>query len=170
MAFLSQGHLSFCLEDMSVSRRDAGTVSRAAALTRMPRRLAPGQQTPENKLLHLFGPWMAPTSVNQEARRYDFSEGYRSMTNTAIRWYIPEEWVSKHAQPIPTHANLLTPEDEHFWPTYAWTDNPWIVDQYGKPLTSQKYDKIQPCSNANLQKSSTDYCSDILLCHSNDRI
>ena len=30
----------------------------------------------------------------------------------------------------------MNPEEEIFWPTYAWNDNPWILDQQGKPLTS----------------------------------
>ena len=64
------------------------------------------------------------------------------MTNTAISWSTPEEWVLKLAQTISTYAYLINSEEETFWSIYSWTDNRWIVDQHGKPLASQKYDKI----------------------------
>ena len=33
-----------------------------------------------------------------------------------------------------------------YWPTYWWTDNPWLCDGTGHWLTRTKYDRIRPCS------------------------
>ena len=54
---------------------------------------------------------MAPSSVNPGSSQDEFSEAYRDMTNTAISWSTPEEWVLKLAQPISTRAYLMTPEE-----------------------------------------------------------
>ena len=42
----------------------------------------------------------------------------------------------------------MTQEEVAFWPTYSWADNP---DQQGNVLTPRKYDRIQPCTLAELQ-------------------
>ena len=33
-----------------------------------------------------------------------------------------------------------------YWFTYWWTDNPWLCDGTGHPMTRSKYDHIRPCS------------------------
>ncbi|EGZ11079.1 hypothetical protein PHYSODRAFT_455498, partial [Phytophthora sojae] len=45
----------------------------------------------------------------------------------------------------------MTPEEEWFWLTYCWYDNPWICDEDGNMLTTRPYDRIQPCTIEALQ-------------------
>ena len=44
----------------------------------------------------------------------------------------------------------MTPEEETFWPTYSWAENPWIVDMHGNVLTLTRYSQLQQCHIAKL--------------------
>ena len=39
----------------------------------------------------------------------------------------------------------MTPGEQLFWFTYAWTDHPWILDRQGDFLTARKLNRIQLC-------------------------
>ena len=95
------------------------------------RQLAHVRRTPGNMLHRLLSPWLAPSfaapNVSQEMCTADIV----SRITTAISWSTPDEWVVELEQPLPRAVQPMTSEEEAFWPTYYWTDNPWIVDHQG---------------------------------------
>ena len=50
-----------------------------------------------------------------------------------------------------------------YWFTYWWTDNPWLCDGIGHPMTRSKYDRIRPCSLQDLSIERTGPL--IYVCH-----
>lgn len=55
---------------------------------------------------------------------------------------VPQKW--SWAPP------KLSKEELAFWPTYRWEESPWIRDQTGNILKRSKYNRIQPCTLAEL--------------------
>ena len=73
-------------------------------------------------------------------------EELKCLASTAIGWITPEEWVVELSRPLSRYSRAMTAEEQTFWSTYSWADNPWILDRRGDPLTAIRYDRIRPCA------------------------
>ena len=95
-------------------------------------------------LQQLLQPWLAPSLPDSASRRQRYMDELESLKSTAISWTTPEEWVVEMSRSLPRYSREMTTEEQAFWPTYSWADNPWILDRRGNPLTTRQCDKIQP--------------------------
>jgi len=49
----------------------------------------------------------------------------------AIRWTVRDEWSIELPRKLPPPRLELTADEQRFWPTYRWSNNPWILMQAG---------------------------------------
>ena len=101
-------------------------------------------KSPGDSLEQLLGPLLCPSLQAQEGEQQQYRRALTSLTSGAISWTTPEEWVVELSRPLMPLPPVMTPEDEAFWPTYSWADNPWISGQQGNVLLARKYDKFGP--------------------------
>jgi hypothetical protein len=64
----------------------------------------------------------------------------------SISWAVTEYWLLELPRELPLPRLEMKPEEERFWPTYVWSNNPWIVDREGEVLSPAKYAKIKVCT------------------------
>jgi hypothetical protein len=84
-----------------------------------------------------------------------YTVALEELARKAISWSTDEEWVVELQHPLPQPMRVWTTEETEFWPTYMWTDNPGVTDHSGGMLTSRKYDRILPCTIAELNVQRT---------------
>ena len=72
-----------------------------------------------------------------------------SLVSEAISWTTEDEWVVELSRPLRHLPRVTTPEEEAFWPTYSWAENPWVVDMQVNVLTST-ISQFQLCPIAKL--------------------
>ncbi|KAE9273288.1 hypothetical protein PR003_g29950, partial [Phytophthora rubi] len=106
---------------------------------------------PGRVLMQTMGEWIRPAVSRTEAELNQYKADLQDLARRAISWTTTEEWVVELSRPLPRSTGIWSPEEERFWPTYSWADNPWILDAKGKTLTGKVYDKIRRCSLAELE-------------------
>jgi hypothetical protein len=81
---------------------------------------------------------------------------YRSdieeMEMEAVSWSVNGEWLVELPRDLPMQRVNMTEEEDRFWPTYLWNENPWIVDKEGRMLSAQKFNRIQFCAIASTSR------------------
>ena len=112
---------------------------------RSPRRSHSRRHTGK-KFLQLLQPWLVPSLPDLASRKQRYMEELASLSSTAISWSTSAEWIVQLSRPLSRCSRAMTVEEQTFWPTYCWADNPWILDRQGDPLTDAKYDRIRPCA------------------------
>ena len=50
-----------------------------------------------------------------------------------------QELLLQYYEDIPTLTHLYTQEHKDFWATCRWNENPWIVDDMRRMLSTKKY-------------------------------
>jgi hypothetical protein len=64
----------------------------------------------------------------------------------SLSWMAAGDWIVELSRALPRPRLDMTPEEEVFWPTYEWANNPWIVDKQGNMLAEAKFASIQNCT------------------------
>jgi hypothetical protein len=113
------------------------------------------RQAPGDSLQDLIGAWVVQTNEADEETTTQYTAALEELAREAISWSTDEEWVVELQHPLPQSMRVWTMEDTEFWPTYMWTDNPGVTDHSGGMLTSRKYDRIFPCTIAELNVQRT---------------
>ncbi|KAE9265880.1 hypothetical protein PR003_g32316, partial [Phytophthora rubi] len=101
--------------------------------------------TPGDALQQLIGGWLAPQEYSEDSQR-GWKEKLRTLADAATSTTENGIWTVTTQHSLPEPAHRWSPEEEAFWPTYRWNDNPAIVDETGKMLTCNKYDRIKACT------------------------
>ena len=84
-----------------------------------------------------------------------------------------QELLLQYYEDIPTLTHLYTQEHKDFRATYRWDENPWIVDDKGRMLSTKKYSLLHACTLAELhirRVSTLDYSirlpsTELTTCH-----
>jgi hypothetical protein len=93
-----------------------------------------------------MGQWVQREGAHEDDNGGKRAEQVPDIAAGAISWSSAEEWtIELPSAPIRRRQQTTTDEDP-FWPTYSWANNPRIKDFAGAMLKPSKYDRIQPCT------------------------
>jgi hypothetical protein len=100
--------------------------------------------TPGDKLQQLVGEWIQPQMERSPEEIMQYRSDIEEME--AVSWSVNGEWLVELPRDLPMQRVNMTEEEDRFWPTYLWNENPWIVDKEGRMLSAQKFNRIQFCA------------------------
>ena len=88
---------------------------------------------------------LRPSDVEQEALRDRHRRHMSRLISQTACWRDGDRLTIWLAAPLPAVTWEILAVSRRYWPTYWWTDNPWLCDGTGHRLTRTKYDRIRPC-------------------------
>jgi hypothetical protein len=110
------------------------------------RRIEEGLRTPGNVLQQLMGEWVRSQGERTADQVLEYQREMETLELKITSWQVKDEWLLELPRPLPKPQLELTEEETRFWPTYGWSNNPYIVDTAGKVLSSTKFSRIEPCT------------------------
>jgi hypothetical protein len=106
--------------------------------------------TPGNVLQQLLGEWQQRDGEQSAEALLQYTQDMEELELESISWITTGEWIVETSRVLPRPRLEMTPEEEVFWPTFEWANNPWIGDKNGTMLAGAKFKCIQNCSIAEL--------------------
>jgi hypothetical protein len=99
----------------------------------------------------LIGEWLQPETEITADHIQQYSQTLEELAEDSSSWTTQGEWIIELSTQLPAPRLQMTKEVARFWPTYEWTDNPWIVDKDGNMLKATKFERIRRCTIAQLR-------------------
>ncbi|GMF32237.1 unnamed protein product [Phytophthora lilii] len=96
-----------------------------------------GKLTPGNRLQMDLGSWIQPRTKATESTTKEYQQTQEKLVDGATSWDQGKKWFVELPKQLPGPQLKLPQQEEAFWPTYNWNDNPWIRDQHGNMLTTK---------------------------------
>jgi hypothetical protein len=103
---------------------------------------------------NIVGEWIQPLTERTEEEIIQYQFDLEEMATEAVRWSVDGEWLVELPRELPTRQLAWTKEDERFWSTYLWSENPWLVYKECRMLLTQKFNRIQSCTIEDLNITS----------------
>jgi hypothetical protein len=96
------------------------------------RRINEGIRTPGNVLQQLMGEWVRSQGERTADQVLEYQREMETLELKITSWQVKDEWLLELPRPLPKPQLELMEEETRFWPTYGWSNNPYIVDTAGK--------------------------------------
>ena len=83
--------------------------------------------------------WIAPSHEDRTIITQHRAGSLRRIVTHLVASRSDQELLLQYYEDISTLTDLYTQEHKDFWATYTWDQNPWIVDDKGRMLTTKKF-------------------------------
>ena len=94
--------------------------------------------------------WIAPGLDDRAVIKQHREISLKRLVTHVVATRSDQELLLQYYEDIPTLTHLYTQEHKDFWATYRWDENPWIVDDKGRMLSTREYSLLQACTLAEL--------------------
>ena len=118
------------------------------------------QRAPQPDIRAEISAWIAPGLDDRTVIKQHREISLKRLVTHVVATRSDQELLLQYYEDIPTLTHLYTQEHKDFWATYRWDENPWIVDDKGRMLSTKKYSLLHACTLVELHNrrvSTLDY-------------